>query len=256
VYLWSELIESPAILKRDGYYFMFGSHLTGWNPNDNVYSYATSLSGPWSSWRNFATVGTNTYTSQTSYILPFGDSAIYMGDRWVSSNLMRSTYIWLPLQISGTTVTMQDHVNWSPNAAAGTWAAGPIETQQEGEAAALSSGAVTISCSACSGSSAAGYIGGPPKGTVQFSGISSQATTRTTIRLKHQNGDATQRYATVTCNGVSQEISFLPTGGGSTAPGSSSLHCNLNAGTGNALTITTNDGSWGPDIDRIFVPVN
>lgn len=36
VYLWSESIESPAILKRSGYYFMFGSKLTGWNPNDNV----------------------------------------------------------------------------------------------------------------------------------------------------------------------------------------------------------------------------
>lgn len=36
VYLWDENIESPAILKKDGIYFMFGSHLTGWNPNDNV----------------------------------------------------------------------------------------------------------------------------------------------------------------------------------------------------------------------------
>lgn len=36
VYQWNELIESPAILKQNGYYFVMGSHLTGWNANDNV----------------------------------------------------------------------------------------------------------------------------------------------------------------------------------------------------------------------------
>jgi hypothetical protein len=30
----------------------------------------------------------------------------YMGDRWFSSNLMASTYIWLPLTLSGTTATL------------------------------------------------------------------------------------------------------------------------------------------------------
>lgn len=38
VYLWSENIEAPAIWKKNGYYFMFGSRLTGWDPNDNVTS--------------------------------------------------------------------------------------------------------------------------------------------------------------------------------------------------------------------------
>jgi len=28
--------ESPAMLKMDGYYYIFGSHLTGWDANDNV----------------------------------------------------------------------------------------------------------------------------------------------------------------------------------------------------------------------------
>lgn len=36
VHLWDENIESPAILKQNGYYFVMGSHLTGWNANDNV----------------------------------------------------------------------------------------------------------------------------------------------------------------------------------------------------------------------------
>lgn len=36
VYTWEENIESPTIWKTNGYYFMFGSQLTGWDPNDNV----------------------------------------------------------------------------------------------------------------------------------------------------------------------------------------------------------------------------
>lgn len=35
---WEYFAESPAMLKMDGHYFIFGSHLTGWDPNDNVSS--------------------------------------------------------------------------------------------------------------------------------------------------------------------------------------------------------------------------
>lgn len=107
------------MIKKNGVYFMFGSKLTGWDPNDNVYSTATKISGPWSSWKTFADSGSKTYTSQTNFILPLGDGAVYMGDRWIKDNLMRSTYIWLPLQISGTTATMKNAVNWVPNVQTG-----------------------------------------------------------------------------------------------------------------------------------------
>jgi hypothetical protein len=257
VYLWSQSIESPAIWKTNGYYFMFGSHLTGWNPNDNSYSYATSLSGPWSSWATFADVGSNTYASQTSYILPLNsNTAIYMGDRWHSENLMRSTYIWLPLELSGTTVRMANRVNWVPNIAAGSWSAGPSESSFEGEGASLSGGARSISCSGCSGTSAAGYIGGPDRGTITRSGVSSSAGGRTTLRIKHLNGNTSQRFATVTVNGVSQQVAFLPTDNGQ-APGSSSVHVNLNAGSSNTIVVAApSDGSYGPDVDRVFIPAS
>lgn len=45
VYVWDESIEAPAIWKTGGYYFMFGSHLTGWDPNDNVSAAHTSGDG-------------------------------------------------------------------------------------------------------------------------------------------------------------------------------------------------------------------
>jgi hypothetical protein len=224
-----------------------------------VYSYSTSLAGPWSAWSTFATVGSNTYSSQTNYILPLNStSAIYMGDRWVSANLMRSTYVWLPLKLSGTTITMADYVNWVPNISAGTWAVGPSETWPEAEdtsSASLANGAVVVSCSGCSGGKAVGYIGGSSHGSVTFNSISSSAATRSTIRVKYTNGDSSQRIASVSVNGVSQSLGFLPTEDGQT-PGSSTLHCNLNSGNSNTIIITTTDGSWGPDVDRLMVPTS
>lgn len=88
---------------------------------------ATALSGTWSSLADFAPSGTNTYASQTNYVLPVsgtgGTTYIYMGDRWVSTNLATSTYVWLPLTISGTTASAPMWYNrWLINTTAGTWA--------------------------------------------------------------------------------------------------------------------------------------
>ncbi|PGH23893.1 hypothetical protein AJ80_01955 [Polytolypa hystricis UAMH7299] len=253
VYTWSEKIESPAVLKKNGIYYMFGSHLTGWDPNDNVYSTATSMSGPWSGWKEFADDGSNTYHSQTTFILPVGDTAVYMGDRWHSGNLKRSTYIWLPLSISGTDVWLENRVNWRfTDLQTGAWAPGPSENSYEGEQATLSGGARSVSCSGCSGS-AAGYIGGPDGGVAEFSSVHSDATTKTTIRIKFKNGDSDERFADISVNnGSAQRVAFVQT---ASEDGSSSFHANLNSGT-NTIRISGANGGWGPDIDRLMVPVS
>ncbi|PSN65528.1 galactan 1,3-beta-galactosidase [Corynespora cassiicola Philippines] len=254
-YLWSESIESPAMIKKNGVYFMFGSKLTGWDPNDNVYSTATNIAGPWSAWKTFADSGSKTYTSQTTFVLQVGNNFMYMGDRWIKDNLMRSTYIWLPLQISGTTATMKNAVNWIPNVQTGSMNAGPSETTYEGETAQLAGGAKTVSCSGCSNKSSAGYIGGPDNpGTVSFADVKSDATTRTTIRIKYLNGDSSQRYADVSVNGgASQRVAFLPSGG--SEPASGVLHADMKSGS-NTIRIQGVDGGWGPDVDRLMVPLS
>ncbi|MDQ0931379.1 RICIN domain-containing protein [Streptomyces turgidiscabies] len=121
-------VESPAMVKIGGMYYVFGSHLTGWSLNDNVYATATSLSGPWSALRNFAAPGTKTYGSQTANVITVqgtsGTTYIYAGDRWDTSNLGASKLIWLPLTIRGTTVNLGQYPTWSLDAAAGTWTAG------------------------------------------------------------------------------------------------------------------------------------
>lgn len=79
----SNSVEAPAMVKANGIYYVFGSHLTGWSLNDNIYATATSLSGPWSAFRNFAAPGTHTYGSQTANVITVqgstGTTYIYAG---------------------------------------------------------------------------------------------------------------------------------------------------------------------------------
>jgi len=122
-------MEAPAMVKIDGTYFLFCSHLTGWDTNDNQYATAPSPAGPWSSLANFAPAGTHTFNSQTTFVIPVrgkkATSYIYMGDRWVPKDLVTSTYIWLPLTISGTSVSMAWRERWALDARAGTWNPAP-----------------------------------------------------------------------------------------------------------------------------------
>ncbi|KAI9640018.1 hypothetical protein NHQ30_011580 [Ciborinia camelliae] len=288
VYLFADY-EAPAIYKSGSTYFMFASHLSGWGkhifslclrvfgsllglqlfglnaqktnnslttaPNDNVYATATNLSGPWSSWANFATVGTNTFSSQTAAVVSINGVVLYMGDRWHSSNLMTSTYVWLPLTISGTTATLSNQVNWIINPTAGTWTTGPSETWPEAEATTntLTNGAITLTCSGCSGGSQIGYIGGPsPGGILSMNGVSSSVATTTSIRIHHTNGDSVQRYANVVVNGISNTIAFLPTTDGNT-PGTSVLTTALKSGT-NVIEFESYDSGWGKSL--IFINHN
>ncbi|KAM0139195.1 hypothetical protein ACHAO1_003070 [Botrytis cinerea] len=257
VYLFADY-EAPAIYKSGSTYFMFASHLSGWDPNDNVYTTATNLSGPWSAWTTFATVGSNTYSSQTAAVVSINGVVMYMGDRWKSSNLMTSTYVWLPITISGTKATMSNQVNWIINPTAGTWTAGPTETTPEAEASTntLANGAITLTCSGCSGGVQVGYIGGPsPGGTLTMNGVSSSVATTTSIRIHHTNGDSVQRYANVVVNGVSNILAFLPTADGNT-PGTSVLTTALKSGTTNVIQFQSYNSGWAPNIDRIMVPVS
>ncbi|KFY35837.1 hypothetical protein V494_05562 [Pseudogymnoascus sp. VKM F-4513 (FW-928)] len=216
--------ESPAIYKSGSTYFMFASHLTGWDANDNVYTTATSLSGPWAAWKTFADSGSNTYNSQTTAVV----------------------------SINGVVM-----VNWVINPSAGTWSAGPSETSPEAEASSntLAGGAKAVTCSGCSGSKTIGYIGGSSGGSLTFPAISSTSSTTTTIRIHYANGDKIQRYGNVIVNGVSNIIAFLPSPDGNT-PATSVLTVPLNSGSANVIKFEAYNGGYVADIDRLMVPVS
>jgi hypothetical protein len=117
--------EAPAVFKVNGRYYVLGSHRTGWNTNDNEYSTSTSLAKGWAAWKLFAPKGTKTFNSQTTFVLPVvgskGTTYMFMGDRWKPSSLGTSPYIWLPLTVKGTSVSLAWHSRWFIDTATGLW---------------------------------------------------------------------------------------------------------------------------------------
>jgi hypothetical protein len=253
---------------------------------------ASAVPGPHG--RTLQQKGSNTFSSQTAAVVningvvmyvfhsfhidrcKMGNSALietprYMGDRWESDNLMTTTYVWLPLTISGTTATLHNEVNWVLDIAGGTWKSGPTESSFEAEdrSNAVAGGAKVADCANCSGAKDVGYVGGKPGGTLTFPNVSSSVATNTTIRIHYVNGDKSRRFANVVVNGVGNVVAFLQTSG--TAPGASALTAPLKGGSANVVEFEAYNGGWGkfsslkmelvllmdtkgPDIDRLMVP--
>jgi hypothetical protein len=117
-----EHMEGGAVFHLNGLYYVIGSHLTGWNPNPNLYATAKSLTGPWSEFKNIAPPEANTYGSQSTMALKITGSrtttVIFMGDIWKPRNQWDSRYLWMPLHIDQTTVTPpqivgRGHPDWT-----------------------------------------------------------------------------------------------------------------------------------------------
>ena len=95
--------EAPAILKKDGVYWMITSGCTGWDPNAARMFSSRSIWGPWTQHPN-PCVGKDadkTFFSQSTYILPVQgrkDAFIFMADRWTPRHPSNARYIWLPIQ--------------------------------------------------------------------------------------------------------------------------------------------------------------
>ena len=117
--------EAPAMFKRNGVYFLLTSAATSWQPNQQKYATATSVTGTWS---GLANVGDSTgFGSQTAYVLPVqgsqATSYLYLGDRWAGAwnrPVNESRYVWLPLSFpSTTTMSMSWYPKVSVDAATG-----------------------------------------------------------------------------------------------------------------------------------------
>jgi hypothetical protein len=79
-----------------------------------------------------------TFTSQSTYILPIdpdNGKYLYMGDRWISSDLRNSKYIWLPLVVTaGGAVEIRWSDEWFLNSLNGRGAQQPVITAQPASA--------------------------------------------------------------------------------------------------------------------------
>jgi len=118
--------EAPAMFKTGGVYYLLNSNSTWWTSNDNYYHTASAIGGPWTKRGDFTPGSTNTWNSQTTFVQPIQGSAttsyVFMADRWVEGDFGNSTYIWLPLIVNGTTLTVDWYNQWTIDAATGAWA--------------------------------------------------------------------------------------------------------------------------------------
>lgn len=112
--------EAPAPFKYKGKYYMITSGATGWTPNPGSYAVADSMLGDWKAMANpfVGPASDTTFGTQSTYVLPSPGKPgtfIYMGDRWVPSNLADSRYIWLPFEMKEDgTFEIKWRDSWEP----------------------------------------------------------------------------------------------------------------------------------------------
>ena len=119
--------EAPAIWKVGDTYFGLFSGCTGWDPNEGKKAYTQDIFGRWEHRRDAMFnyhYGENwcvdsddryCYHSQPTYVFPVHgreNCFIYMGDRWKSSSVASSTYVWLPLSMRSGYPTGRYYDSW------------------------------------------------------------------------------------------------------------------------------------------------
>jgi hypothetical protein len=134
--------ESPTVFKAGSTYYWIGSYKTGWRANNNFYSTAPAMTGPWTYQGYIAPVSDpsnnisdqRTWLSQSTWVTPVvgcnGTVYVYWGDHWDGTqdttapgkhnNL--ATYVFQPLVFNGTKISMPTYLaSWKLDVGAGTW---------------------------------------------------------------------------------------------------------------------------------------
>lgn len=123
VCLVPEPLEGGALVHYEGRYYVIGSHLTSWDPNPNVYATADHLEGPWSDFADIAPPESNTYGSQSTFLLTVtgtrSTTIVFMGDIWKPKTLWDSRYLWMPIEIDGGGMHLPTPRPWGIDAATG-----------------------------------------------------------------------------------------------------------------------------------------
>ncbi len=134
--------ESPTVFKAGSTYYWIGSYKTGWRANNNFYSTAPAITGPWT-YQGFiapVTDPTNdisdqrTWLSQSTWVQPIdgckGTVYLYWGDHWYgnqdTSNPGKyndlATYVLQPLVFNGAAISMPAYLSpWKLDVGYGTW---------------------------------------------------------------------------------------------------------------------------------------
>ena len=116
-YTTTDQREAPQLLKHDGTYFLITSRATWFAPNAAMYATATSPMGPYTIIGNPAhgTDAATTYNSQGAFAFQVAgtDQYIFMADRWNTSDLGSSRYVWLPMTFNGDVLSISPPATWN-----------------------------------------------------------------------------------------------------------------------------------------------
>lgn len=109
--------EAPAVFKRNGKYYILSSGCTAWDPNQAECAVADSMLGEWTVMGNPCSGkdAAITFYGQSTHVLPVAGKEyayIAMFDKWNKTDLINSTYIWLPIRFEGETVDIAWRYEW------------------------------------------------------------------------------------------------------------------------------------------------
>ena len=127
-------IEAPTIFKAGGTYYWIGSSKTGWRANDDFYSTAPAITGPWTYRGYIAPQGKLTWMTQVTWVIPVAGSSgttyVYQGDHWYGTQDTTApgkwnylaTYVFQPIVFNNGLISLPTYkVKWKIDAGAGTW---------------------------------------------------------------------------------------------------------------------------------------
>jgi hypothetical protein len=134
--------EAPTVFKAGGTYYWIGSNKTGWRANNNFYSTAPAITGPWTYQGFIAPVADTgdilsderTWLSQSTWVQPItgceGTVYLYWGDHWDGTQDTsapgkhndRATYVFQPLILGQSKQLLPTYkTTWKLDVGAGTW---------------------------------------------------------------------------------------------------------------------------------------
>lgn len=95
--------EAPAVLHRNGRYYMVTSGCTGWKPNSALYGIAPTIFGCWKLYDNPCEGKgyRETFRGQGSYLFEINGQDYFLLDHWNPNNLKTSGYSILPVLLVG-----------------------------------------------------------------------------------------------------------------------------------------------------------
>lgn len=134
--------ESPTVFKANGTYYWIGSYKTGWRANNNFYSTAPAMTGPWTyqgfiapvSDANNSTSAERTWLSQSTWVTPVqgcsGTVYVYWGDHWNGTESTAAPgkmnyltgHVFQPIVFNGTKISLPTYkTTWKIDVGSGTW---------------------------------------------------------------------------------------------------------------------------------------